>query len=158
MIDETDRKHLARCVDLARQAVEEGHKPFGSILVSGDGTVLKEDHNRTGSGDATAHPEFALARWAGLNLDPSERAKATVYTSGEHCPMCATAHGLVGLGRIVYASSTDQLLSWLDDLGVEGFPFKAIPVKELLPNHTVSGPDETFAADIRELHARAHGR
>ncbi|MEN3792739.1 nucleoside deaminase [Fulvimarina sp. MAC3] len=158
MIDETDRKHLTRCVDLARQAVEEGHKPFGSVLVAGDGTVLKEDYNRTGSGDATAHPEFALAHWAGLHIEPSERAKATVYTSGEHCPMCATAHGIVGLGRIVYASSTEQLLSWLGELGVDGFPFKAMPVSEILPGHAVSGPDETFADDIRALHARVHRR
>ncbi|MER0239522.1 nucleoside deaminase [Fulvimarina sp. MAC8] len=158
MIDETDRKHLSRCVQLARQAVEEGHKPFGSILVAGDGTVLKEDFNRTGTGDSTAHPEFALAHWAGLNMEPSERSSATVYTSGEHCPMCATAHGIVGLGRIVYASSTEQLLAWLDDLGVDGFPFKAIRAHEVLPNHKVAGPDETFADEIYALHERVHRR
>ncbi|EAU43140.1 hypothetical protein FP2506_09861 [Fulvimarina pelagi HTCC2506] len=157
-IDDIDRVHLARCVELARQAVEEGHKPFGSRLVAGNGTVLKEDYNRTGDGDPTAHPEFALARWAGLNMEPSERAEATVYTSGEHCPMCATAHGIVGLGRIVYGSSTEQLLAWLDELGVDSFPFKPIPVREVLPNHQVSGPDMTFADEIRMLHERVHRR
>src|SRR3712207_7274778 len=38
---------------------------------------------------------------------------ATVYTSGEHCPLCAAAHAWVGLGRIVYASSSVQLTAWL---------------------------------------------
>ncbi|RFC63790.1 nucleoside deaminase [Fulvimarina endophytica] len=157
-IDETDRRHLVRCVELARQAVNEGHKPFGSILVSGEGEVLREDFNRTGNGDATAHPEFALAKWAGLNMAPEERARATVYTSGEHCPMCASAHALVGLGRIVFASSTDQLLQWFDEMGADGLPFATVRVRELLPKHEVAGPDPSFATEIRSLHERVHAR
>jgi len=30
-------------------------------------------------------------------MTPAERLQATVYTSGEHCPMCAAAHGWAGL-------------------------------------------------------------
>ena len=72
-------------------------------------TVLREDRNRVPDGDQTRHPEFELARWAAANLTPEERAAATVYTSGEHCPMCAAAHAWVGLGRIVYAGSRRKL-------------------------------------------------
>ena len=104
MLDEAELRHVHRCVELARAALEAGDAPFGSVLVSGDGKVLAEDRNRTSGGDATRHPEFELARWAATHMTPEERAKATVYTSGEHCPMCAAAHGLVGLGRIVYAA------------------------------------------------------
>src|SRR5690625_7206560 len=99
MINNTDYKHLERCVELAEIALDKGDEPFGSILVSEDGEVLKEDHNRVASGDNTQHPEFALARWAANNLSPEERKKATVYTSGEHCAMCSAAHGWVGLAR-----------------------------------------------------------
>ncbi|AZY94798.1 MULTISPECIES: nucleoside deaminase [Paracoccus] len=101
MIDDTDRKYLQRCVDLASEALDRGNEPFGSVLVSSEGEVLFEDYNRIGGGDHTQHPEFAIARWAANNMDVQDRAKATVYTSGEHCPMCAAAHGWVGLGRIV---------------------------------------------------------
>ena len=107
MITETDLKYLRRCVDLARAALEVGDEPFGSVLVSADGDVLMEDHNHVAGGDHTQHPEFALARWAANHMTPEERSRATVYTSGEHCPMCAAAHGWVGLGRIVYASSSE---------------------------------------------------
>jgi tRNA(Arg) A34 adenosine deaminase TadA len=55
-----------------------------------------------------------------MNLTPSQRAEATVYTSGEHCPMCAAAHGWAGLGRIVYATSSEQMTGWLAELGVSG--------------------------------------
>ncbi|CAM5366377.1 Nucleoside deaminase OS=Streptomyces tendae OX=1932 GN=F3L20_21795 PE=4 SV=1 [Streptomyces tendae] len=81
--------YLRRCVELAAEALDADDEPFGSVLVSGDGTVLAEDHNRVASGDRTRHPEFELARGAAAHLTPGERAAATVYTSGEHCPMCA---------------------------------------------------------------------
>ena len=118
MITETDMKHLRRCVELARIALEKGDEPFGSVLVSAEGEVLFEDHNHVAGGDYTQHPEFAIARWAAQHMTPEARARATVYTSGEHCPMCAAAHGWVGLGRIVYASSSRQLAEWLEELGV----------------------------------------
>jgi hypothetical protein len=82
-MNEADLTHLRRCVDLAAEAVEHGDQPFGSVLVSGDGTVLAERRNRiVTTGDLTAHPELALAGWASQHLDPSERAAATMYTSG----------------------------------------------------------------------------
>ena len=79
---------------VAAQALEEGHDPFGSLLVDEHGTVLAEDRNRVGDGDQTLHPEIALARWAAAHLDAPGRAASTVYTSGEHCPMCSAAHAL----------------------------------------------------------------
>ncbi len=95
MITEQDIKHLKRCVELAESALEEGNQPFGSILVSEDGNVLFEDYNRISSGDDTQHPEFSIARYAAEHLSKEERARAIVYTSGEHCPMCSAAHGWV---------------------------------------------------------------
>ena len=97
MISETDLAYLNRCVELARQALEKGDQPFGSVLVSKDGEVLFEDHNHIAGGDQTQHPEFNIARWAGQNMAEADRADATVYTSGEHCAMCSAAHGMVGL-------------------------------------------------------------
>ncbi|MFN3677318.1 MAG: hypothetical protein ACK4TC_15215 [Sphingomonas pseudosanguinis] len=82
-MNETDLKHLARCVELATEAVEAGDAPFGSLLVSRNGEVLFEDRNRIGGGDPTRHPEFAIVRWAVEHLSPNERRAATVYTSGE---------------------------------------------------------------------------
>jgi len=155
-ISQIDRQHLLRCVELAREAVELGHRPFGSVLVSGDGTVLKEDHNRTGSGDPTAHPEIALARWAALNLSKEERAKATIYTSGEHCPMCATAQGWCGVGRAVYATSTPQLIEWFAEFGAPSLPYTPMTLREMLPDVDVVGPFEEFAGEIKALHARVH--
>ena len=107
-----DLTHLRRCVDLAREALDAGDEPFGSLLVDPDGVVLREDRNRTADGDQTRHPELELARWAAEHVAEDVRPSCTVYTSGEHCPMCSAAHAWVGLGRIVYAASTAQLSEW----------------------------------------------
>jgi tRNA(Arg) A34 adenosine deaminase TadA len=62
-VTEADLPHLRRCVELAAEAVAAGDHPFGSVLVAADGTVLAEDRNReVTAGDATRHPEFALAQ------------------------------------------------------------------------------------------------
>ena len=158
MIDETDLRHLRRCVELARTALEAGDEPFGSVLVDASGEVLFEDHNRVAGGDQTRHPEFAIARWAAANLSADERAGATVYTSGEHCPMCAAAHAWVGLGRVVYASSSAQLRGWLEEWGVPPGPVRPLPINEVAPGVPVSGPVDELAAEVRELQRLYHRR
>lgn len=147
-------RHLCRCIELAAEALEAGDEPFGSVLVAADGTVLGEDHNRVASGDQTRHPEFELARWAAANMTPAERAAATVFTSGEHCPMCAAAHGWVGLGRIIYVSSSEQLAAWLAELGVPAPPVRTLPIREVVPNLVVEGPVPGLDEQVRDLHRR----
>ncbi len=158
-LPQSDRDHLQRCLELAEQALASGEEPFGSVLVAEDGTRLAEDHNRTVStGDRTRHPEFALARWAAENLSPAQRSRATVFTSGEHCPMCSAAHGWVGLGRIVYAHSSKQLAEWLDEMGVRRPPVRTIPIQDVIPGVEAQGPTREFEAKVRELHRRFHRR
>lgn len=156
MINEMDLKHLQRCVELARTALEAGDEPFGSILVAANGEVLMEDYNHVAGGDHTQHPEFAIARWAAQNMTPDEREKATVYTSGEHCPMCAAAHGWVRLGRIVYASSSEQLAGWLADMGVAAPRVHNLAIQEVIKDTPVDGPVPELAEQVRELHRKFH--
>jgi tRNA(Arg) A34 adenosine deaminase TadA len=152
-VTEADLPYLRRCLELAAEAVAAGDFPFGSVLVAADGTVLAEDRNREVSdGDPTAHPEFALARRAGMTMAAAERAACTVYTSGEHCPMCAAAHGWAGLGRIVYATSSEQMMGWLDELGVGPSPVLPLPVSAVVPGVPVAGPAPELADQVRELH------
>jgi tRNA(Arg) A34 adenosine deaminase TadA len=149
-----DRRHLRRCVDLAAEALASGDEPFGSVLVDADGVERFADRNRVAGGDHTRHPEFEIARWAAAHLTPEERTDATVFTSGEHCPMCAAAHAWVGLGRIVYASSTPQLIQWQRELEVAPGPVAPLRITEVAPSVPVSGPDPELSAEVRALHAR----
>ncbi|WP_319434245.1 nucleoside deaminase [Mycobacterium sp. RTGN5] len=152
-LDEQDLRWLGRCVELARSALQAGDEPFGSILVDADGAILFEDHNHVAGGDATAHPELAIAQWSVTNLSPEQRGRATVYTSGEHCPMCAAAHAWVGLGRIVFAASGADLTQWLTDWHAPLPPVAALPITAVAPHLTVDGPAPDYRDEMMALYA-----
>ena len=151
-LSDADLTHLRHCVELAREALDDGDEPFGSVLVGPEGRVRHEDRNRIAGGDATRHPEFALARWAAAEMSTADRAGSTVYTSGEHCPMCSAAHAWVGLGPIVYASSAAQLTAWREELGAPPSPVRPIPISEVAPGIRTEGPVPPFDEEVRALH------
>ena len=151
-ISETDLVHLRRAVALAREAADGGDSPFGSVLVDARGVERFADRNREAStGDATRHPEFEIARWAVTHLAPDERATATVYTSGEHCAMCAAAHAWVGLGRIVFVASAAQISAWRAGLGVPSSPVAPLPIAVVAPGLAVDGPVAELVDEVRVL-------
>ncbi|KAJ1323996.1 deaminase [Microdochium nivale] len=158
-ITEEDRVFLRQCVVLASEALEAGDDPFGSVLVDGRGRVRYADRNRVHTkSDVTWHPEFTIVVWAQTHLSADERRAATVYTSGEHCQMCSTAHGYAGLGRIVFASSSGQYVRWLGELGVTDRPVRSIPIAEVVPGIQFDGPDEETAAEVHKLVIARHHR
>ncbi|NUT45868.1 MAG: nucleoside deaminase [Saccharothrix sp.] len=101
---------LHRAIELATEARAAGNPPFGSLLVGPDGAVLAEERNTSVTdGDITAHPELKLARWAARSLTPEVAAGTTMFTSCQPCGMCVGAIERSGLGRVVFALSTEQL-------------------------------------------------
>ncbi len=153
-VTETDMAHLRRCIELAREAHADGDEPFGSLLVDATGAVRFEDRNRVKHGDHTRHPEFEIARWSADHLTARERASSTVYTSGEHCPMCSAAHAWMGLGRIVFAVASAQLTAWQAEWGASESPVAPLPVHAVAPGVPVSGPVAELFEDMYELHHR----
>lgn len=150
----TDLEHLRRCITLASQAAERGDNPFGSVLVSGDGHVLAERSNEVvTTNDCTAHPELALAVWASQHLDSTARAAATMYTSGEHCPMCAAAHVRSGIGRLVYVLSS-PMIAELVEPGIS-IGLRASDIVAASNFHVdVEGPCHELAAEAAALFQR----
>lgn len=157
MVTHEDIARLRRCIELAEEAAAAGNPPFGALLADAQGTVLHEERNQITSGDRTLHPELALARWASLHLSADQRAAATVYTSDEHCPMCAGAHGWVGLGRIVYAVSAEQLTGWYAEWGVHRSNVRIVPIGNILSGVTVDGPVPELTDVVRALQLRFFG-
>lgn len=157
MASSDDLTHLRRCVELAREAVDAGDEPFGSLLVDRHGEVVFADRNRVSGGDATRHPELTLVEWAVANMPAADRAAAVTYTSGEHCAMCSAAHAWVGLGRIVYAGSSAQLAQWRAEWGLQPGPVAPLPISSVAPDVETTGPFDEFADELRTLHARSAG-
>ncbi|WP_055602420.1 nucleoside deaminase [Streptomyces aureus] len=111
MITTADETLLRRAIGLAARAVTLGDAPYGSLLAGPNGEILAEAHNTVRrDDDITAHPELKLARWAARELDPATAARTTMYTSCQPCGMCEGALVRSGLGRVVYALATEQLV------------------------------------------------
>jgi tRNA(Arg) A34 adenosine deaminase TadA len=109
MITADDVAFLRRAIGIAATAITTGDAPYGSLLVGPQGTILIEAHNTIRrDNDITAHPELKLARWAARELGPDTAARTTMYTSCQPCGMCSGAIVRSGLGRVVYALSTEQ--------------------------------------------------
>jgi len=94
---------------LAIAEAAKGDFPFGAVIVR-DGKVVSVGRNLgVANNDPTAHGEMvAIRRFVADN--PAKALKgATLYTSGEPCPMCMGAIVWCGIGRVVYAASIEQL-------------------------------------------------
>ena len=78
-----DESHMRRAIELAREAVARGDRPFGSVLVREDSVVMSESNRVNTEDDIRRHPELHLAYRACRELSPGERAETVMYTSSE---------------------------------------------------------------------------
>jgi len=101
--------HMRRAFDLAREAIERGDEPFGTVLVRDDEVVMADSNRINTEDDLRRHPELTLAARAASEWDPDIRAETVKYTSTEPCPMCAGGMLQAGLGRVVYSVSGDEI-------------------------------------------------
>lgn len=148
-----DYHHLKECVVLAKEALQAGDEPFGSILVDIENKVIARAKNQVNTLNVLSHPEIELAYWAIENLSAEERQQTTMYTSGEHCPMCAAAHGLVQFGSLVYLSSAEELGSWLKEFNGKQAPINFIPCRDIIKNTQIKGPGiGVLLEEIKALH------
>ncbi|MFD3593016.1 nucleoside deaminase [Nocardia sp. NPDC058640] len=108
-LTDNDITHLRRAIDLAGHALALGDRPFGAVVVDGDGTVLAEGVNAVNTtGDVTTHAELVAITLATAAGHAEDLRGATVYASGEPCPMCAAAMVWAQVGRIVFAAAAAE--------------------------------------------------
>ena len=98
-----DHRHLRDAIALSEAARKRGNMPFGAVLVAPNGDVLARAENSIITDrDITAHAEIAALRIASKTCSPHQMAAATMYASGEPCPMCSGAMIRVGLRRLLF--------------------------------------------------------
>lgn len=109
-VDARDGMYLRQAIALSQTARSRGNRPFGSLIVAADGTVLGQGWNSNGeTGDCTAHAEVQAIRDACQRHGREELATATIYASGEPCVMCAGAIFWANLRRVVYGIDDQRL-------------------------------------------------
>lgn len=98
-----DLAHLRDAIALSEAARRRGNMPFGAVLVAPDGAILARSENTILTDrDMTAHAEINALRAASKQCTPQQIAAATMYASGEPCPMCSGAMMRMGLRRLVF--------------------------------------------------------
>lgn len=86
--------------------------PFGCVIVKG-GKIIAEGSNQVVSeNDRTWHGEMEAIRAAAKKLGTFDLSGATLYTTGEPCPMCAGAIFWARIDRVVYASTIADALRY----------------------------------------------
>jgi tRNA(Arg) A34 adenosine deaminase TadA len=150
--EEQINKHLLYANDVAKQSVEQGHHPFGAILVAPDNeTVLLEQANES----TVKHAESELARQAAEQYSTEFLWGCTLYTTVEPCAMCAGTQYWANIGRLVYGISEKQLLSYTGSHDEN--PTMDIPSRYIFEHSQktieVTGPVEAVSRDIIALHA-----
>lgn len=91
---------LTAAIDEARQGLEEGGIPIGSVLVI-DGRIVGRGHNRrVQQGSPVLHAEMDCLENAG-RLSAADYARSTLYSTLSPCDMCSGAALLYKIPRIV---------------------------------------------------------
>ncbi|HXO82541.1 MAG TPA: nucleoside deaminase [Mycobacterium sp.] len=97
-----------RTIDLARQNVIEGGRPFATVIVK-DGQILAESANKVAqSHDPTAHAEILAIRAACMKLGTEHLTGATIYVLAHPCPMCLGSLYYCSPDQVVFLTSRDQ--------------------------------------------------
>lgn len=109
-IGATDGTYLRQAIAWSCTARARGNRPFGAVVISGEGDLLAEAYcNTTETGDCTGHAETNAVRQLSPRFAREMLARATLYSSAEPCVMCAGAIYWAGIGRVVFGIDAERL-------------------------------------------------
>ncbi|MDO7882615.1 nucleoside deaminase [Salinibacterium soli] len=124
-----DERYLRESIDAALEARGRGDHPFGAVLVTAGGRVIRGFNSVVTDGDPTGHAESNLVRIAARELTADELRKSTLYSSTEPCAMCAGAIYWARIPRVVFALSEQGLIAIVSPVSDE--PVLDLPSREV---------------------------
>lgn len=108
---------LEEAVRLAADNVRGGGEPFGAVVVTADGRRFRGVNAPEAMRDPTAHAEINAIRGAAAKVGADLRG-ATLYSSGQPCPMCLAAAIWANLDALFYAATQQDAA----DAGLDNGP------------------------------------
>jgi tRNA(Arg) A34 adenosine deaminase TadA len=96
---------------LALEEAKKGDSPYGAVIVKDNEVVAKGHNTVKRDSDPSAHAEINVIRSLTAKIRNHSLEGYTIYTTGEPCPMCATACVWTGMYEIVYGASIQDLIA-----------------------------------------------
>ncbi|MBW4632899.1 MAG: nucleoside deaminase [Iphinoe sp. HA4291-MV1] len=96
---------------LALEEAKKGDAPYGAVIVKNNQVVALAHNTVKRDNDPSAHAEINVIRRLTAQLQNPSLEGYTIYTTGEPCPMCASACIWTGISEIVYGASVKDLVS-----------------------------------------------
>ncbi len=109
------RDYLEKTIVLARQALDSGNYPIGSLIIDESGTVVAEGQNENFSTrDISAHAEIQCLRKMDINtlLDPHR--KFMLISSAEPCCACSFFIARTNISDVHFAMIDPQKAGMAD--------------------------------------------
>jgi tRNA(adenine34) deaminase len=144
-------RQMARCLELARQALASREAPVGAVVTRGEQIVGEGSESTRAALDHCAHAEIRAIQAACQALRSSDLTGLTLYSTVEPCVLCAYAIRRAGLSRVVFGIPASQAGGYtsqyalLKDASLLGWP----PLPEV-----ISGVLAVECHDLMRLFSR----
>ena len=96
---------------LALQEAKQGDAPYGAVIVKDNEVIVKAHNTVKRDKDPSAHAEINAIRLLTAKIQSTSLEGYTLYTTGEPCPMCATACVWAGISEIVFGAAIADLIA-----------------------------------------------
>lgn len=106
---------VQRTIDLAMKNVEEGGRPFATVIVR-DGKVIAESANQVAqTNDPTAHAEILAIREACRESSSENLTDCDIYILASPCPMCLGALYYCSPKQVIYITKREEYSTYYRD-------------------------------------------
>lgn len=83
----SDEKNIQKCIELSKQAYQNGEAPFASVITKNGKTIAEAINGSRNK--ISNHAEILVLDKAHKALKTSDLSSCTLYSICEPCPMCA---------------------------------------------------------------------
>ncbi len=96
---------------IALEQAKQGDAPYGAVIVKDNEVIITAHNTVQRDQDPSAHAEINAIRLLTAKLQSTSLEGYTLYTTGEPCPMCATACVWAGISEIVFGAAIADLIA-----------------------------------------------
>ncbi|MBS9434697.1 tRNA-specific adenosine deaminase [Photorhabdus luminescens] len=106
---------VKRTIDLAMKNVEQGGRPFATVIVR-DGDIIAESPNLVAQTcDPTAHAEILAVREACKKLGTEHLTDCDIYILASPCPMCLGSLYYCSPKQVIYITTREDYAPFYKD-------------------------------------------